>query len=69
MTILAEKKVMCPSCGSMNAVDTTALEEKIGAAQERRNALRAAAPAEAATDARSRDPAPAVSETAASDVA
>ncbi len=40
MTILADKKVSCPSCAATIDVDTGMLERKIEAAQARRNAQR-----------------------------
>jgi len=48
-TILEHCKFQCPSCGSLNAVDTGMLVQKISDAQARRDAQRAGASATEST--------------------
>lgn len=43
--ILANKKFLCPSCSSLNDVDTGALETKISSAQQKHDAQKTARPA------------------------
>jgi uncharacterized Zn finger protein (UPF0148 family) len=40
LTLLQNKRVVCPSCGSLNDVDTGPLEEKISSAQAKRDSQR-----------------------------
>ncbi len=46
--ILSTRKFQCPFCASLNAVDTSALEAKIGSAQKRREQQRGSGNANAA---------------------
>lgn len=45
LAILTDKQVTCPSCSAVVDVDTVMLEQKIEAAQARRNAQRTSMPA------------------------